>query len=249
MRRNAWADTGRVHVRSTGDSAYSLCAGARVATGCRLLPFVFERELAAAFGEDDGVDQLSDAEVISASLRDPTSFGDLFDRHATVLHRFLVRRIGAVEADTLLGELFLIAFEKRSSFDIGRDSARPWLYGIGTNLIARHRRSEERRLRALGRLATQRQPAQDLAGQVSGAIDASVAWDGVVAGLAALPEAERDTLVLFAWESLSYAEIADSLGIPVGTVRSRISRARGRLRELKPVIDEEPDNNHGRVEP
>ena len=212
-------------------------------------PCLCGRELIARFGEDDGVDYLSDAAVISASLGDPTAFGDLFDRHATVLHRFLVRRVGAFEADTLLGELFLIAFENRRSFDTGRDSARPWLYGIGTNLVARHRRSEERRLRAVGRLAAQRQPGHDLAGEVSGAIDASVAWDGVVAGLAALPEAERDTLVLFAWESLSYAEIADSLGIPVGTVRSRISRARGRLRELKPVIDEEPVNNHGRVEP
>ena len=216
---------------------------------CDRLSFRCERELVAEFGEDDGVEHLSDAAVISASLGDPPAFGNLFDRHATVLHRFLVRRVGAVEADTLLGELFLIAFENRRSFDSSRGSARPWLYGIGTNLVARHRRSEERRLRAVGRLAAHRQPAHDLAGQVSGAIDASVAWDRVVAGLAALPEAERDTLVLFAWESLSYSEIADSLGIPVGTVRSRISRARGRLRELNPVIDEEPVNNHERAEP
>lgn len=193
------------------------------------------------------MEQDSDAEVISASLTDPAAFGSLFDRHATVLHRYLVRRVGVVEADALLGELFLIAFEKRSSFDINRGSARPWLYGIGTNLIARHRRSEERRLRAFGRLAAQRQPAHDLANQVSGAIDASIAWGDVVLGLTALPEVERDTLVLFAWESLSYAQIADSLGVPIGTVRSRINRARNRLRELNPMIGEQPDNNHGRV--
>jgi len=195
------------------------------------------------------VEQVSDADVISASLTDPAAFGRIFDRHATVLHRYLVRRVGPVEADALLGELFLIAFEKRSSFDTSRDSSRPWLYGIGTNLIARHRRSEERRLRALSRLAAQRQPAHDLASQVSGAIDASIAWDVVVSGLASLPESERDTLVLFAWESLSYAQIADSLDIPIGTVRSRINRARSRLRELNPATGEQPDNNHGRVEP
>lgn len=195
------------------------------------------------------MEQDSDAEVISASLIDAAAFGCLFDRHATVLHRYLVRRVGAVEADALLGELFLIAFEKRSSFDTNRDSARPWLYGIGTNLIARHRRSEERRLRAVSRLAAQRQLGHDLASQVSGAIDASIAWDDVVSGLTSLPEAERDTLVLFAWESLSYAQIADSLGIPIGTVRSRINRARNRLRELNPTIGEQPDNNHGRVGP
>lgn len=195
------------------------------------------------------MEHISDAAVISASLTDPAAFGTVFDRHATVLHRYLVRRVGAVEADALLGELFLIAFEKRSSFDTGRDSARPWLYGIGTNLIARHRRSEERRLRALGRLATQRQPAHDLAAQVSGAVDASMAWHDVVVALTSLPEAERDTLVLFAWESLSYAQIADSLGIPIGTVRSRINRSRKRLRELKPTIDEQPINSRERVDP
>ena len=194
------------------------------------------------------MEQVSDADVISASLTDAAAFGRIFDRHATVLHRFLVRRVGPVEADALLGELFFIAFEKRSSFDTSRDSSRPWLYGIGTNLIARHRRSEERRLRALSRLAAQRQPAHDLAAQVSGAIDASIAWDVVVSGLASLPESERDTLVLFAWESLSYAQIADSLDIPIGTVRSRINRARSRLRELNPGTGEQPDNNHGSVE-
>ena len=70
----------------------------------------------------------------------------------------------------------------------------------------------------------------------------------MVAGLASLPGAERDTLLLFAWESLSYAQIADSLDIPIGTVRSRINRARARLRELESVIGEQPDNTSGRVE-
>lgn len=85
---------------------------------------------------------------------------------------------------------------------------------------------EQRSTRPLARLAAQRQPARDVAGQVSGAVDASIALDGVVQGLSSLPEAERDTLVLFAWESLSYGQISDSLGIPIGTVRSRIDRAR-----------------------
>ena len=66
------------------------------------------RELRSEIGEHVGVEQLSDAEVISASCVDPAAFGTVFDRHATVLHRYLVRRVGAVEADPILGDLFLI---------------------------------------------------------------------------------------------------------------------------------------------
>ncbi|MEY2571618.1 MAG: hypothetical protein QOE63_1968, partial [Acidimicrobiaceae bacterium] len=76
----------------------------------------------------------TDAEVIAASLDAPSQFGDIFDRHATVLHRYLSRRVGADEAESMVGDIFRIAFEKRSTFDATRGSARPWLYGIATNL-------------------------------------------------------------------------------------------------------------------
>jgi len=83
----------------------------------------------------------TDAQVIGRSITDPSSFGTLFDRHAAVLLRFLVRRVGPETADALLGETFRIAFERRATFDAGRVTARPWLYGIATNLIARNRRT------------------------------------------------------------------------------------------------------------
>ena len=86
------------------------------------------------------MDSDTDAAVIAASLDEPEAFGALFDRHATVLFRYLVRRVGPDEADTLLGEVFRIAFEKRSTYDGDRPNARPWLYGIATNLLAKHRR-------------------------------------------------------------------------------------------------------------
>jgi RNA polymerase sigma-70 factor (ECF subfamily) len=174
----------------------------------------------------------SDADVIMASLQLPVRFGAIFDRHATVLHRYLVRRIGPDDAEGMVGEVFRIAFERRHTFDASRETARPWLYGIATNLLAKHRRSEGRRLRAVGRLASQRLAPSDPAGGVDDALDAARRWERVVTVVTALPEAERDALLLHAWEGLSYDDVADALGIPVGTVRSRLNRARRRLREL-----------------
>ncbi len=186
---------------------------------------------------------VSDADVIAASLADGARFGELFDRHATVLHRYIVRRIGPAEADALVGETFRIAFERRATFDGERPTARPWLYGIATNLVARHRRSEGRRIRAVARLAAARDDhAGEFADTVSARVDAARHWDRVAEAVTALPELDRDALVLHVWERLSYAEIADALAVPIGTVRSRINRARTRVRELVPAGGEERDD-------
>ena len=201
----------------------------------------------AAAGKIGFVEELSDARVIAASVADPRRFGAIFDRHATVLHRYLVRRIGPDEADGMVGEIFRIAFEKRATYDIERAtgstrSARPWLYGIATNLVAKHRRGEARRIHAIARLAAQRLPPLDLADRVSAVVDAGEQWVHVADAVTALPEPERDALVLHVWESLSYEEIAAALEIPVGTVRSRLNRARKRLRELAAPRGREPVN-------
>ncbi len=197
----------------------------------------------------------SDAEVIAASLVDPAAFAALFDRHAAALRRYLVRRIGPDEAGEALGELFRIAFEKRSNFDIARPEARPWLYGIATNLVARHRRQEARRLHAVARLQARRSvtgtgtPGFDaVAEPVVEAVDAEVRWRQVADAITDLPEVERDTLLLHAWEGLTYEDVADALGIPVGTVRSRLNRARGRLRELVATAGEQPVGDDPSVE-
>jgi RNA polymerase sigma factor (sigma-70 family) len=173
----------------------------------------------------------SDAEVVAASIDDPPAFAALFDRHAGLLFRFLVRRVGPDVGDDLLGETFRIAFERRSSFDVARPSARPWLYGIATNLLARHRRAEARRLRATAALAARSPVAVDPVDGVVGALDAAARWRSVTEAVADLPDGERDALLLFAWEELSYAEVATALDVPLGTVRSRLNRARRRLRE------------------
>jgi len=83
-----------------------------------------------------------DAVIIKASLRDPDLFAVIFDRHAPHVHRYLARRLGREAADDLVGETFLVAFGKRQRYDTGRADARPWLYGIATNLVGQHRRDE-----------------------------------------------------------------------------------------------------------
>ena len=169
----------------------------------------------------------------------PASFGELFDRHATTMFRYFVRRVGPDDADSLLGELFRIAFEKRASFDTERAEARPWLYGIASNLLARHRQGEARRLDATARLVNTSVTASDLFSEVDARLDASRSWADVAAAIATLPQGERDTLLLFAWEGMPYDQIAAALDVPVGTVRSRLNRARGRLRELVGESEEE----------
>lgn len=178
---------------------------------------------------------VSDAAAVAFSVTDPAAFAAIFDRHAASIHRFLARRVEPAEAESLLGEVFRVAFERRETFDLGRASARPWLYGIATNLIARHRRSEAHRLRAMASLASMRvegaeDAVDDRAAEVA---DAGESWATVVDAIDQLPDAERDTLMLFAWEELSYDDIAAALDVPVGTVRSRLNRARRRLRAAR----------------
>jgi RNA polymerase sigma-70 factor (ECF subfamily) len=190
------------------------------------------------------VEEESDAGVIAASLQEPVRFGTIFDRHATVVHRYLVRRIGPDEAEAMVGDVFRIAFERRHTYDLLRPVARPWLYGIATNLLAKHRRREGRRIHAMARLAAQRLVPVDQAERIGDVIDATEQWQRVARAVTSLPEPERDALMLHVWEALSYDEIALALGVPVGTVRSRLHRARGRLRELvDPSGEEHAENN------
>lgn len=180
-------------------------------------------------GKEWGVAWRTDAEVIAASGVDPAAFAEIYDRHAGAIVRFLVRRVGG-DGEELLGDVFRIAFERRGAFDIGRADAAPWLYGIAANLVAKHRRSAVRRARALARV--ERVRPGDEAERVVAMVDADRRWPEVTRLIAELPAGEREVVLLYAWEDLSYDQIAATLEIPVGTVRSRLNRARRRLREL-----------------
>ncbi|MGW4383336.1 RNA polymerase sigma factor [Kitasatospora sp. NPDC004531] len=176
----------------------------------------------------DGLDD--DAEVIGASLAAPDRFGEIYDRHAAAVHRYLARRVGAVVADDLTSETFLSAFRIRGRYDRGRSDARPWLYGIATNLLHRHQRTERSGYRALARSGVDPlAAADDHADAVAARVTAGAQAREIAGVLARLTAKERDVLLLFAWAELTYHEIAEALRIPDGTVRSRLNRARRRL--------------------
>ena len=188
------------------------------------------REPNPAIGKKLKMSSPSDAEVIGRSLDEPETFGLVYDRHAATVLRFLGRRVGAEVAEGLVGELFRIAFERRKTFDASRASALPWLYGIGSNLLLKHRRGEARRLRASARMAADREAPATRAS--AAALDARLLFPRVADAIEALPGGEREALLLFAWEDLSYQSVAEALELPIGTVRSRLNRARAQLREL-----------------
>jgi RNA polymerase sigma factor (sigma-70 family) len=170
----------------------------------------------------------SDADLVSGD------FAVLFDRHAIAVHRYLARRIGVTAADDLLAQTFLVAYERRSNYDRSRPDARPWLYGIATNLLRRHQRDEVRQYQAWARTGVDPVLADCHAQRVAERADAD-AWSGrLAAALADLKPADREVLLLFAWCELSYPEIAEALDIPVGTVRSRLHRARRAVRAALP---------------
>jgi RNA polymerase sigma factor (sigma-70 family) len=170
-----------------------------------------------------------DAAVIQLSRHEPEYFTQLFRRHAPYIQRYVVRRLGQDAADDIVAETFLLAFRQRDSYDQTRRDARPWLYGIATNLIGHHRRAEIRLYRALARTGAD-PVTESFTDRIDDRVSASMASRRLAATLARLSDELRDTLLLVAWGDLSYDETATALGIPIGTVRSRMSRVRSTLR-------------------
>jgi RNA polymerase sigma-70 factor (ECF subfamily) len=172
-----------------------------------------------------------DAAVIQSSWREPERFAVLFDRHAPHIHRYLARRAGREVADDLVAETFLAAFAKRDRYDLSRADARPWLYGIATNLVGQHRRDEARQYR-ISQAAVAEPDVRGHAERVAADVTAQAMRPLLNAALAALPTGDRDVLLLIVWEQLTYQEVSQALAIPVGTVRSRLNRARTKVRQV-----------------
>lgn len=173
-------------------------------------------------------DAASDAALIARSVSDPDCFAALFDRHAALLYRYIARRLGSAAADDLVSEAFLIAFQRRESYDGTHADARPWLYGIATNLISRRRRDEVRFFRAIARTGVE-PAAESVADQVIDRVAAQAVAGQLAGALARLSGPQRDTILLIA-SGLSQEQAAEALGVPTGTVASRLARARKKLR-------------------
>ena len=157
-------------------------------------------------------------------------FEAVFDKYYATIHAYLRRRVPAAEADDIAAETFVLAFEKWNGFDPERGNVRAWLFGISGNLLQHHWRRERRRLRAYARSGVDPLAPSD-ADASDERLDAQRHGPVIARALAALPSLERDVVTLHVWAELSHAEIAEALGVAEGTVRSRLHRARGHLRE------------------
>lgn len=155
----------------------------------------------------------------------------LFRRHADVLYNYCFRRVGNWStAEELVSIVFLEAWRRRKA-DVQPGMVLAWLYGIATNVVRNRRRSERRYAAAVGRMPAER-PSPDLSDDVVARTDDERRMRQLLGRVAQLPRHEQDVLALCGWSELTYEEAAAALGVPVGTVRSRLSRARNRLREL-----------------
>jgi RNA polymerase sigma-70 factor (ECF subfamily) len=173
--------------------------------------------------------QGSDAAIIQRSRLEPECFAAIFDRYYVQIHGYAARRLGHSLADDVAAQTFLIAFERRDRYDVSWLNARPWLYGITSNLISGHHRAEERRYRALSRVAADEVSAE-CADQIVRRVEAQARRAPLVAALAEIAAGDRDVLLLVACAGLSPDEAGQALGIPAGTARSRLHRARKQIR-------------------
>jgi RNA polymerase sigma factor (sigma-70 family) len=193
---------------------------------------------------DFGHEQLmepSDASLWERSRAgDADAFGLLFERYAKAIYNFCFRRLGEWSAaEDMLSVVFLEAWRRRDK-ELPEGKVLPWLYGIATNVVRNRRRSERRFAAALRRLPTRR-PEANFADRSDERLDDERQMRRAIDLLALLPRREQEVFALCAWMELSYEDAALALGVPVGTVRSRLSRARARLRELDPAFGHEED--------
>lgn len=185
--------------------------------------------------------EVSDADLVSMSVKDPDAFAEVFRRHARAVYAFCARRTGDLDlAEDLTSVVFLEAFRRRRKLQLSNTSALPWLLGVANNLTRNTQRSLRRYRSALSRVP----PPTDRASAEDDAMDRTRAQDSLARAIEALrplSQAERDVVLLVLWSELSYADAASSLGIPIGTVRSRIFSARQKLSVIatKPTLSGE----------
>ncbi|MGS2615879.1 RNA polymerase sigma factor [Micromonospora sp. LZ34] len=175
----------------------------------------------------------TDVEIISRMHVDPELFAIIFDRYYPAIHGYATRRLGRDLADDVAAETFLVAFHNWQRYDTTHHSARPWLFGIASNLIAGHQRTEARRYRALARAdqvtTADTDSVDGPADRVAVRLDAQAVRGRLAAALEEIAPADREVVLLIAWADLTCEEVARALEIPAGTVRSRLHRARKRL--------------------
>lgn len=173
-------------------------------------------------------ERITDADLAARFPRDPDLFTEVHDRYFAAIYRYVAGRLGAQTAEDIAAETFLVAFDRRNTFDAERGDLRVWLFGIATNLVARHRRKEARHYRALARVGVT-PAAEGHESRVVASVAAGRLLPRLAKALSRLSAGERDVLLLVALGQLGYEEVAAALGVRSGTVGSRLNRARKKL--------------------
>lgn len=183
--------------------------------------------------EQEATSNRADGELWQqAGKGDPSAFGVLFERHVDAVYNHCFRRTGSwTAAEDLTSVVFLEAWRRRRDVSLSGDSILPWLLAVANNVVRNRDRGMRRHRRLLAKLppaVVAPDPADDAVSRV----DDERAMRRVLAVFGRLLPDEQDVLALCVWAGLSYTDAAIALGIPVGTVRSRLSRAREHLRRL-----------------
>ncbi len=190
-------------------------------------------------------DHPTDAELIAAARSDPPRFAAVFDRHYDAIHRFLSTRVGP-RAEDVTAEVFKVAFQQRDRYDPSFPSARPWLFGVAARLAKQQHREEARTDELVSRMGSEPRHGDDPGPERLAELAPS---SPVAAAVLQLPPRDREPLLLHAWDDLSYEEVAHALDVPLGTVRSRIHRARQHLRSRLTTEPGEATETDGATEP
>jgi RNA polymerase sigma factor (sigma-70 family) len=173
----------------------------------------------------------SDASLVRmAASGHAGAFRELMRRHGQAIHAYLARRSSRDAADDLLSEVMLRAYAARRQYDERWPDARPWLYGIARNVLREHWRQPGTAAADSDQLA--RPASEDPWPDVDARMDAAAQLPGLRRALAQLADGDRAVLLLVTWERLTPSEAAVALGIPPGTARSRLHRARSVMRQL-----------------
>jgi RNA polymerase sigma factor (sigma-70 family) len=201
--------------------------------------FLYRRNPLRSFGKIEN--RVMNRHPCDGSHDPRVRFERVFDECFDTIHRFLSRRVGRELADELAAETFAEAYRVWARFD-GTRAPLPWLYGIATNILRHHYRDEKRMLHAYYRTGID-PVLEDVESDRVQRLDASLESRRLARALADLRVEERDVLLLFAWGDLTYEDISDALSIPIGTVRSRLSRARAKVRNFLQASGQEQEES------
>lgn len=197
---------------------------------------------------DPSDDEVNDGTAIERSWAVPERFGEIFDRHFVSISAFCARRVGPDLAEDIVNETFCVAFDQRRRYETRqRPNARPWLMGIAINVMRNEFRRQLREKRAVDRIHVENhQPGNDAF--VVNDFAATNKIERVRIALAKLPNQELEALLLCVLEHRTYEQIAEIMQVPIGTVRSRIHRARKHLSELTADLADTPPSLQNKKE-